>query len=329
MLKNKKASKNVWGKRLTTIVFIMLIIMSSRFTELSNMSDNNKNIENGQASIHNQQLNIDEKLPNKSNATIKKINNEEGQLEVRAKAGNPVYKVMTEKYESTREINKNSFDASKIQDLLTKHIKIEDGKKIAFLTFDDGPSTTVTPEVLRVLKDNNIKATFFVIGKQVEDTPEAKRILQDIYNEGHAIGNHTYSHNYSKLFPRGRADANAFMAEVEKTDQILKSVLGQDFNTDIVRFPGGHCSWKGTEELDKRLAEKNYKYIDWNALVGDAEGGPKTREQLIKRYHQTFVGQQQVVLLMHDTYGKKSTAEALQYIITDLKNKGYEFKTIS
>jgi peptidoglycan/xylan/chitin deacetylase (PgdA/CDA1 family) len=236
----------------------------------------------------------------------------------------------TNKVEVSNKINlgNDGFDAGKVQDLLVKNTKIQDGKKIAFLTFDDGPSTTVTPKILKILKDNNVKATFFIVGKQLEESSKAKNILLDTYNQGHAIANHTYSHNYSKLYPNGTADTITYMEEVEKTNNLLKSVIGENFSTRVIRFPGGHASWKGTEDLDKILEEKSYKFIDWNALIGDAEGGHKTKAQLLERYHQTFTTQDKVVLLMHDTYGKESTAEALQDIITDLKNKGYEFKTL-
>ncbi|WP_238904017.1 polysaccharide deacetylase family protein [Clostridium sp. YIM B02506] len=225
-------------------------------------------------------------------------------------------------------MDENSFDAGQIQDFLVKNIKIQDGKKIAYLTFDDGPSTTVTPKILKILKDNNIKATFFIVGDKLEENPETKNILLDIYKQGHAIANHTYTHNYSKLYPQGKIDANTFMGELEQTNYAIKKVLGDKFNTRVVRFPGGHASWGGREEIDNKLEEKKYKYIDWNALIGDAEGSRKTKEQLLNRYHETFVGQEKLVLLMHDTYSKESTAEALQDIITDLKNKGYEFKTL-
>ncbi len=222
----------------------------------------------------------------------------------------------------------NSYDAAKIQDYLSKNTKINDGEKIAFLTFDDGPSTTVTPTILNILKQNNVKATFFVIGKQVEENENTKRILKDIYNLGHAIANHTYSHNYTKLYPSGIVNVQAFVEEIEKNNKVLKDVLGEEYQSRVIRFPGGHASWKGVEKLDEELDKKGYKYIDWNALIGDAEGITRTKEQYISRYSETFNGQEKVVILMHDTYGKKSTADVLQYIITDLKNKGYEFKTL-
>lgn len=224
--------------------------------------------------------------------------------------------------------DKNAYDAGPIQDFLSKNIKIDDGKKIAFLTFDDGPSTTVTPKVLEILKKNDIKATFFIVGKELEKDPRAKQILLDTYKQGNSIGNHTYTHIYNNLYPGGRVDADKFMAEVDKNNDAIRDVLGQDFKSRIIRFPGGHMSWKGTDETNKRFDDRGYKYIDWNALTGDAEGKPKSKEQLLDRYRQTFKNQQKLVILMHDTYGKENTAEILPEIIADLKNKGYEFKTL-
>lgn len=261
------------------------------------------------------QASIDNEADNSSDNSEQKVNDEDNK---------------DDDSENKNNINmdENSFDAGQIQDFLVKNIKIQDGKKIAYLTFDDGPSTTVTPKILKILKDNNIKATFFIVGDKLEENPETKNILLDIYKQGHAIANHTYTHNYSKLYPQGKIDANTFMGELEQTNDAIKKVLGDKFNTRVVRFPGGHASWGGREEIDNKLEEKKYKYIDWNALIGDAEGSRKTKEQLLNRYHETFVGQEKLVLLMHDTYSKESTAEALQDIINDLKNKGYEFKTL-
>ncbi|GFZ31376.1 polysaccharide deacetylase [Clostridium zeae] len=235
---------------------------------------------------------------------------------------------LTESINEELKLDKNAYDAGPIQDFISKNIKINDGKKIVFLTFDDGPSTTVTPKVLEVLKKNDIKATFFIVGKELEKDPRAKQILLDTYKQGNSIGNHTYTHIYNNLYPGGKVDADKFMAELDKNNDAIREVLGQDFRSRIVRFPGGHMSWKGVDETDKRFYDRGYKYIDWNGLVGDAEGKPKSKEQLLERYRQTFKNQQKLVLLMHDTYGKENTAEVLPEIIADLKNKGYEFKTL-
>lgn len=235
---------------------------------------------------------------------------------------------LTEFINKELTVDKTSYDAGPIQDFLSKNIKIDDGKKIAFLTFDDGPSTTVTPKVLEILKKNDIKATFFIVGKELEKSPRAKQILLDTYKDGNSIGNHTYTHIYNNLYPGGKVDPDKFMAELDENNSAMRKVLGEGFRSRIVRFPGGHMSWKGVDETNKRFDDIGYKYIDWNGLIGDAEGKPKSKEQLLNRYRETFKNQQKLVLLMHDTYGKENTAEVLPEIIADLKNKGYEFRTL-
>lgn len=207
----------------------------------------------------------------------------------------------------------------------------EDGKKIAYLTFDDGPSTRVTTQILKILNKNNIKATFFVLGSVVEKSDEAKMILRQMVREGHAIGNHGYCHNYKVLYPARVADPVVLVEDMNKSEQVLKSVLGKNFSTKVIRMPGGHMSWK-TKELDPVLEANGLTYIDWNALNGDAEGQTKTTEQLINRFKgsvQDLSGNDDVlVILMHDTNAKQTTVQSLQDIIDYLKSLGYEFRTL-
>lgn len=321
MNKKRKSNKRKNKTRQITLIVIVILFLLYNFIYKQN---NSGNVEIVKVSTSSQQLETN-KIDN--NIAGNEVN--ESQEIDKSKTDNiDDQSISSRANRKLIEVDKNSFDAKKIQDFLSKNIKINDGKKIAFLTFDDGPSTTVTPKILEILKKNDIKATFFIVGNQVEENPGAKNLLMEIYKEGHAIGNHTYSHNYAKLYPGGRVDTNAFIEEITKTNEIMRNVLGQDFNTKVIRFPGGHPSWKGTEQIDSQLEATGYRYIDWNTIVGDAEGGTRTKDQIINRYRQTFVGQQKTVILMHDTYGKNSTAEALQYIIDDLKNKGYDFKTL-
>lgn len=231
----------------------------------------------------------------------------------------------------TIEGDKYTYDAKKIEGDLKSGKAHVDGKKIAFLTFDDGPSTTVTPKILNTLKENNIKATFFIVGNSLEGSDRAKEILKETVKEGHAIANHTYSHNYKHLYPGRFVNANNFMNEIKQNERIMKSVLGEDFHTRVIRFPGGHMSWKGTEAVDKIMNDNNYAYVDWNALSGDAEGKRRTPEQLaarVKREVTENYKPDRLVVLMHDTYGKENTAKSLQEIINHLKSLGYEFKTL-
>ncbi|MBK1813442.1 polysaccharide deacetylase [Clostridium sp. YIM B02505] len=319
----KKRKSNKRKSRTRQITLICIVILSLLYTFIYKQN-NSQNVEIVKVSTVSQHLDA-----NKTDNNVGGNEVNESQEIDKSKPDNIDDESINPRANRKQiEVDKNSFDAGKIQGFLSKNIKINDGKKIAFLTFDDGPSTTVTPKVLEILKRNDIKATFFIVGKQVEENPGAKNLLLEIYKDGHAVGNHTYSHNYSKLYPAGKVDTNAFMEEIIKTSEIMRAVLGQDFDTKVIRFPGGHPSWKGTEQIDSQLEATGYKYIDWNALVGDSEGGTRTKNQIINRYKQTFVGQEKVVILMHDTYGKNSTAEALQYIIDDLKGKGYEFKTL-
>lgn len=200
--------------------------------------------------------------------------------------------------------------------------QIEEPKKnvkVAYLTFDDGPSQYVTPEILDILNRYNIKATFFIVGKQAEKNPE---VLKRIYEEGHAIGNHSYSHNYGFIY----SDVENFLYELDMTAQIMKRILGEDFETNIIRFPGGSFGDK-KEPFRKIVVEKGYNYIDWNCLNGDAEGHHISPQNLIKKVQSTYRNQQELVILMHDTDVKHTTAEALPSIIEFLKDKGYEFGT--
>jgi peptidoglycan/xylan/chitin deacetylase (PgdA/CDA1 family) len=208
-----------------------------------------------------------------------------------------------------------------------------DGKKVVYLTFDDGPSETVTPKILDVLKDENVHATFFVVGKAINESETNKGIIEREVVEGNAIGNHTYSHNYNNLYPKGIINVENCMAEFEKTNQALRSVLGEEFLTRAIRFPGGHMTWQskdpeGMIAMDKALKEKDYHQVDWNALSKDAEGAPKNAEQLLQWVINTVASREKAVILMHDTYGKEETAKALPQVIKYLKEQGYEFKTM-
>ncbi len=238
----------------------------------------------------------------------------------------------------TTESNSEVEDAAFVEKYLNQQMKGQmpdgaDGKKVVYLTFDDGPSETVTPQVLDVLKAENVHATFFLIGKYIDKNQASKDLVKREFDEGNAIGNHTYSHDYNYLYPGGKINLDHTMSDFEKTNQSLKNILGQDFSTRAVRFPGGQMSWdkqdpSGAKAMDDALHDKDMHQIDWNALSGDAEGAPKNAEQLKQELIKTVAGRQKAIILMHDTYGKEQTAKALPGIIDYLKEQGYEFKVI-
>lgn len=194
--------------------------------------------------------------------------------------------------------------------------------KRAFLTFDDGPSS-VTPTILDTLKQENIKATFFVLGSRVDAMPET---VKRIYDEGHYIANHGYTHSYSSIY----SSSQAVLDEYNQCNEAVKNAIGvPEYNSHLFRFPGGLAGGPYADiknQAKELLSQNDILHIDWNALSGDAETTNPTIEYEINRIQQTVANKSSVVILMHDAQAKKVTAEALPQIISWLKENGYEFK---
>lgn len=206
------------------------------------------------------------------------------------------------------------------QDTLNSIYK-RDGEKVAYLTFDDGPSPKVTPEILDILKREEVKATFFPIGKNIN---KYRDITRRIYEEGHDIGNHTYSHIYREIY----SNTESLLTSLKKSDEILESVLGKVYDFNVMRFPGGSFGDK-LDPFRKVVNEAGYSYVDWNSLNGDAEVVSASSNRLIERLKGTSEGKEKLVILMHDAATKATTAETLEEIIQYLKEEGYSFKLFS
>lgn len=198
-------------------------------------------------------------------------------------------------------------------------IIIDENTKVAYLTFDDGPSPNVTPLILDILQDYDIKATFFVIGNLSENYPE---ILLRIKEEGHFIGNHTYTHNYKYIYK----NPSNFIEELERTEQSLSSILG-DSISKIVRFPGGSFG-KKLQPFRQAVEEAGYLIVDWNVVSGDAEGNNVSPQKQLSRLQETVENKKEAIVLMHDSATKQSTIEALPAIIDYLISQGYVFSTL-
>lgn len=207
---------------------------------------------------------------------------------------------------------------------LLKAVTKNDGVKVAYLTFDDGPTNNITPKILDTLRKYNIKATFFQVGSLIKANPDMAR---RVYEEGHLIANHSYAHNYKELY----VSEEAFMSEITKTQELITGVTGND-DFKLIRFPGGGYNagtWGANKQKYKEVLTQNgYYYCDWNALNGDAEGGSKTAEQLLQGVKNTIGSHEDVVILMHDASAKKATAEALPSIIDYLISQGFEFRRL-
>ena len=194
--------------------------------------------------------------------------------------------------------------------------------KRVFLTFDDGPST-VTPKILDILSQEDIKATFFVLGSRVETSPET---VKRIYEEGHYLANHGYSHIYSKIYE----SPQMVLEEFNRCNEAVRTAIGvPEYHSHLFRFPGGLPGGKYAEiklQAKELLAQNDILHIDWNALTGDAETTKPTIEFEMQRIKDTVSNKSSVVILMHDAQAKAVTAEALPQIISWLRENGYEFK---
>lgn len=195
--------------------------------------------------------------------------------------------------------------------------------KRAFLTFDDGPSN-ITPQILDTLKQENVKATFFMLGSNVVNFPETTK---RVYNEGHYIANHGYTHEYSSVY----ASPQAVLDEFNMCNDAVRKVLGEpQYNSHLFRFPGGLYGGKYAQikqEAKQLLEQNDILNVDWNALTGDAETQHPVADTLMQKLKSTVEGKSSVVILMHDAQAKKVTADMLSDIITYLREQGYEFKT--
>ncbi len=188
-------------------------------------------------------------------------------------------------------------------------------QKCIYLTFDDGPSDRVTPVILDILKDEGVKATFFIVGERAKTR---KYILKRQFDEGHTVAVHSYSHVYDDIY----RSKKALIDDIIKCNKLIYDVTGT-FST-VYRFPGG--SVMAGENLKNAVTEKGFYCVDWNASFRDAEFIDPTPEQLFSAARETAAGHDRVVMLAHDTTDKSATAAALRDVIEHFKKNGYEFR---
>ena len=195
-------------------------------------------------------------------------------------------------------------------------------EKVAYLTFDDGPDDTNTPAILDVLKAKGVHGTFYVLGGMVEKNPE---VLKRIFAEGHAIGNHSYDHDYDRLY----ASKESFVEEMEQTDEAIFKVIGM--RPFIIRAPGGTVGMF-TADFYEHLNLLGYVEHDWNVLTEDATPEHPSAERQICYIDRRTAGHlkdNMALILMHCNGGKEETVRALPGIIDNLRAKGYRFGVVT
>ena len=207
---------------------------------------------------------------------------------------------------------------------LKVNIKNGVGTKMAYLTFDDGP-TGYTSTVLNILNEYGIKATFFVNGK--EDA-YSLGMYRRIVNEGHSIGNHTYYHNYQTNY----SSVDAFNHNFNRLQTLILNTTG--VTMDIMRFPGGSNNATANsysagimDVLTSRYRILGYSYFDWNSSAGDTAPSGVTTSSVINKITNECRYKSYVIVLMHDSL--PTTPTALEPVILNLASFGFKFRALS
>ncbi len=220
----------------------------------------------------------------------------------------------------------NNYIVSDREDPGQVTVSFEDGNTVkrAYLTFDDGPSKN-TEKILRILKEHNVRATFFVCG-YVEDDESLRPLYKKIVDEGHTIAMHSYSHRYADIY----SSPESFELDLDKIHTLIYNETGVD--AKIYRFPGG--SGNTVSKLDMNifkdiLHEKGYEYWDWNVYPGDPSGSSIPKEKIVSGILDKIDSFNSAVILLHDTGAKDATVEALPEVIEGLLDKNIELLPMS
>lgn len=190
-------------------------------------------------------------------------------------------------------------------------------KKKVYLTFDDGPGSQ-TEEILDILKENEIKATFFVTGKAGD---EAEKIYKKIVKDGHTLGMHSYSHIYDEIYET----KESFSKDFKKLYNYLHDVTG--YEPQWYRFPGGSTSEHiqlPLETFTGVLESKNVRYMDWNVISPDISNPSAKKEQIASGIAESVSQFDTSVVLLYDSVDRPTTLKALPLIIEKLKKENYE-----
>lgn len=232
----------------------------------------------------------------------------------------------TQNNSGTKTNNSNAGSTTKTTNTTIQAQNGSNGKKgVIYLTFDDGPSSNITPKILDILKQKNVKATFFIINYN----SAGENIVKREFNEGHTVAIHGYSHDYATIYK----SEEAYMQNLKKLQDKIKATTG--YTATITRFPGGSSNTISKRynqgimtRLCKLVQEQGYKYFDWNVSSGDA-GGAKNADQLYNNVISGLSKSKANVVLMHDFSSNSKVLDALPRIIDYGLANGYTFERIT
>ncbi|HKM34658.1 MAG TPA: polysaccharide deacetylase family protein [Lachnospiraceae bacterium] len=253
-----------------------------------------------------------------------KVNSLEKQIDSLSSAVETYTKVQTDTVQGQVDENSSSQGFIIMPEVTTEPIPdVSDGKpdsyeeeapqvRKVYLSFDDGPSSN-TNEILDILAEYNVKATFFAVGKEGE---KAEAAYKRIVDEGHTLGMHTYSHKYSTIY----ASVDDFAKDLSQLQEYLYNVTG--VWSRYVRFPGGSSNTVSKidmKEFIHYVNEQGLTYLDWNVSSKDATSPSPKASEIVDNCLADIDRHQTVVILMHDAAGKHSTVEALSVLIETIQ----------
>ena len=196
-------------------------------------------------------------------------------------------------------------------------------EKVIYLTFDDGPSSN-TIDVLNILNEEDVKATFFIIGNQVDYYEDTIKKLED---SGMCILPHTNTHNYTQIYKT----SEDYFKDLDLCKDKIRSVISRD-PIDFVRFPGGVNNEllknDVLNEIREKFLEDRCYFIEWNVYGFDAEITPRDSQVIYESTVNQLSNTSKAIVLLHDGYGNKNTVSSLRAIIHKAKQLGYKFKTL-
>lgn len=188
-------------------------------------------------------------------------------------------------------------------------------KKQIALTFDDGPGKS-TLKILKILEDENIKATFFLFGVAVDRHPN---LVKEVYDHGHEIASHTYGHFNFYKYDKDDIEYR-IKREITKNEKAIGKVI-ENYKPSLLRYPHGY-----TSDLAIQIAkDKGYKIINWT--FGCDWELDLTQDQMYKAYKKNI--KNGTIFLMHDSWNNENVINFLPDLIKDIKEKGYEIVTVS
>ncbi len=256
---------------------------------------------------------------------FKALDNCDGDITSKVEVSNNINNNKIGEYEVTYKVTDSSNNITEVKRKVNVISPPDKGQAgVIYLTFDDGPSASITPKLLDILKQEGVVATFFVINHN----NSLNYLIKRENDEGHAVGLHSYTHNYKQVYASEQAyfnDLNAISNKVEK-------IIG--YKTKIIRFPGGGSNTVSRfnpgimSRLSVEVHNKGYKYYDWNVSSGDA-GGAKNSNDVYKNVISGLSKNKANIVLLHDFENNTKTLNALKDIIRYGKNNGYRFEKIT